>query len=175
MIASEIQPSEAEACQATTMTAGRIHPIHARPCGTPGRPIPANSRGQTLTAGLSAMSVNRISRAGPQRAAASGVALPRPNNVPDSDRRRNQPEPLETVGDTLLLGKDVVIERPECELRPVDGSALRREINTARLRENGRNLIAMLVSPFRRRRDGAVDRGDHVRMLGGEVAIDQKE
>ena len=82
---------------------------------------------------------------------------------------------MEAVGDTLLLGKDVVIERPECELRPVDGSALRREIDAARLRENGRNLIAMLVSPFRRRRDGAVDRGDHVRMLRGEVAIDQEE
>ena len=175
MTVSAIQPSEAEACQATMMSAGRIHPIHGRPCGTPGRRIAAKSRGQTLAAGLSAMSVNLISRVRPQRAAASGVALPRPNNVPDPDRRRNQPEPLEAVGDSLLLGENVVIERPERELRPIDGSLLRREINAARLRENGRNLIAVLVSPCRRRRDGAIDRGDHVRMLGGEVAIDQKE
>src|ERR1700733_13387814 len=112
MTVSEIQPSEAEACQATMRSAGRIHPIQGRPCGTAGRRRTAKNRGQTLTAGLSAMSVNCISRARPQRTAASGVALPRPNNVPDSDRRRNQPEPLEAVGDTLLLGKDVVIERP---------------------------------------------------------------
>ena len=89
MTVSAIQPSEADACQATIMTAGRIHPIHARPCGTPGRRIAAKSRGQTLAAGLSAMSVNPVSRAPPQRAAALGVALPRPNNVPDPDRRRN--------------------------------------------------------------------------------------
>ena len=82
---------------------------------------------------------------------------------------------MEAVGDTLLLGENVVIERPERELRPIDGSLLRREINAARLRENGRYLIAVLVCPCRRRRDGAIDCGDHVRMLGGEVAIDQKE
>jgi len=48
---------------------------------------------------------------------------------------------LEAVGDTLLLREDVAIERPERELRPVGGSLLRREINAARLRENGGDLI----------------------------------
>jgi hypothetical protein len=135
----------------------------------------ARSPGRTLAAGLSATSVNPVSRARPQRVASSSVALPRPNNVPNMDRRRNQPEPLEAVGDSLLLGENVVIERTERELRPVDRSALRRKIDAARLRENGRDLIAMLVSPSRRRRDGVIGRGDDVRMLGGEVAVDQKE
>src|ERR1700722_1823247 len=176
MTVSAVQPSEAEACQATMMTTGRIHPIHGRLCSrTPGRRLAANSLGQTLTAGLSAISVNLIPRARPRRAAALGVALPRLDNVPDPDRRRNQPEPLEAVGDGLLLGEDVAIERSERELRSIDGSLLRSQINAARLRENGGNLIAVLVSPCRRRRDGAIDRGDYVRMLGGEVAIDQKE
>src|ERR1700679_79138 len=98
MTVSAIQPSEAEACQATMMTAGRIHPIHGPPCGTAGRRMAAKSRGRTLAA----MSVNCISRARPQHAAALGVALPRPNDVPDTDRRRNQPEPLEAIGDGLL-------------------------------------------------------------------------
>ena len=82
---------------------------------------------------------------------------------------------MEAVSDSLLLGEDIAIERPKCELRSIDGSLLRREINAARVRENGGNLIAVLVSPCRRRRDGAIDRGDHVGVLGGEVAIDQKE
>src|ERR1700722_156987 len=175
MTVSAVQPSEAEACQATIMTTGRIHPIHSPPCRPPGRRTAAKSPGETLAAGLSAVSVNPISRAPPQRAAALGVALPRPNNIPDPYRRRNQPEPLEAVSDSLLLGEDIAIERPKCELGPIDGSALRREINAARPRENGGNLIAVLVSPCRRRRDGAIDRGDHVGVLGGEVAIDQKE
>src|ERR1700759_5244883 len=102
MTVSGIQPSEANACQATMMIAGRIQPIHGLPYATPGRRIAANSPGQTLAASLSAMSVNAISRARPQRIAALGVALPDPDNVPDMDRRRNQPEPLEAVGDTLL-------------------------------------------------------------------------
>ena len=109
MTVSVVQPSEAEACQATIITRGRIHPIHGPPCRPPGRRTTAKSPGQTLAAGLSAMSVNPVSRSPPQRAAALGVALPRPDNVPDSDRRRNQPEPLEAVGDGLLLGEDVAI------------------------------------------------------------------
>jgi hypothetical protein len=117
--------------------------------------------------------VSQSSLAGSSAAgAASGVALPRPNNVPNEDRRRNQPESLEAVGDSLLLGENIVIERPERELRPIDGPLLRREFNAAGLGENGRDLIAMLVGPCRRRRDGAIDRGDHIRMSGGEVAID---
>ena len=57
MTVSEIQPSEAEACQAAMITAGKIHPIHGRPRGTPGRRTAAKSLGQALAAGLSAMSV----------------------------------------------------------------------------------------------------------------------
>ena len=91
------------------------------------------------------------------------------------DRRRNQPEPLEAVRDGLLLGEDVVVERPECEFRSLNGSLLRSKINAARFREDGRDLIAVLVSPCRRRGDRATDRGDDVRMLSGEVAVDQKE
>ena len=93
----------------------------------------------------------------------------------NADWRRNQPKPLEAVGGGLLLSQNVVIERPERELCPINGPLLRREINAARLRENGGNLIAVLVSPGRGRRDGAINRRDYVRMLGGEVAIDQKE
>jgi hypothetical protein len=114
---------------------------------------------------FSAMSVNPVSWARPQRAASSSVALP--NNVTNTDRRRNQPEPWEAVGE--LLSEDIAIERPERELRSIDGSLLRREINAARPQENGRDLIPVLVRPCRRRR------GDYVRMLGDELAIDQKE
>jgi hypothetical protein len=174
MTVSEIQPSDEQDCQARTTSAGSIHPIHSPLCVTVGRRRAAKNRGQTLATGLSAMSVNPVSRARPRRAAGLSVGLPRPNDVPDTDRRRNQPEPLEAVRDSLLLGENVIIERPERKLRPVDGPLLRREVNAARLGENGRNLIAMFVCPFRGRRDGAIDRGD-VRMLGGEVAIDQKE
>jgi hypothetical protein len=42
---------------------------------------------------------------------------------------------LEAVGDSLLLGENVAVERPESELRPIDGSLLRRKIDAARLRE----------------------------------------
>src|SRR5882762_1865952 len=117
MTVSAIQPNDEQDCQATMTSAGRIHPIHGRLCGTADCRRAAKSRGQTLTAGLSAMSVNSISPARRQRAPSSSVALPRPDNVPDPDRRRNQPDPLEAVGDTLLLGENVVIERPECEFR----------------------------------------------------------
>src|SRR6202034_456978 len=113
MTASAIQPSDAATCQARTMIAGTIHPIHGRPCGTLSRGMAARSRGPTLATGLSAISVNPISRARRRHAAALDVALPRPNNVPHTDRRRNQTEFLETVRDLLLLGKDVVIERPK--------------------------------------------------------------
>ena len=82
---------------------------------------------------------------------------------------------METVRDRLLVGEDVVIERPERELCPIDGSLFRREINAARLRENGRNLIAMLVSPCRCRQDCGIDGRNAVRMFGREVAVDQKE
>src|SRR5580700_6374027 len=109
MTVSAIHPSEAEACQATNMIAGTIHPIHGRPCGTLSS-IAARSRGPTLTTGFCAISVNPISRARWRRAAALGVALPRPDNLPDTDWRRNQTEFMETVRDRLLLRKDVVIE-----------------------------------------------------------------
>jgi hypothetical protein len=92
----------------------------------------ARSRGQTLATGLCAISVNPISRSRWRRAPALGVALPRPNNVPDADRRGNQTERLETVRDGLLLVEDVVIERPECELRSINGSLLRSKINAVR-------------------------------------------
>src|SRR3984885_1183188 len=160
MTVAASQPSEAEACHATTMIAGAIHPIHGRSCGTLSRNMAAKSRGPTPAAGLCAILVNRTPRARWRPGAVLGVALPGPDNVADADRRRNQPEPLETVGDTLLLSEDIAIERPECELRPVGGSLLGSKINAARLRENGRNLIAVLVSPDRRRRDRAIDRGD---------------
>jgi hypothetical protein len=133
MTVSAVQPSEADACQATIITTGRIHPIHGPPCWPPARRTAAKSPGQTLAAGLSAMSVKSVSRARPQRDAALGVVLPRPNNFPDPDPRRNQPKPLEAVGDRLLLGENVLIERAERELCPVDGSALRRDVNAARL------------------------------------------
>ena len=175
MTASAVQLSEAEACQATIMTTGRIHPIHSPPCRPPGRRTAAKSPGQTLAAGLSAMSVNPISRAPPQRAAALGVALPRPNNIPDPYRRRNQPEPLEAVSDSLLLGEDVAIERPERELRSIDGSLLRGKINSACLGENGGDLIAVLVSPCRCRQDCGINGRNSVCMFGCEVAVDQKE
>ena len=125
MTVSAIQPSDAAACQATTMIAGTIYPIHGRPCGTLSRSMAAKSRGPTLAAGLCAISVNPISRARRRHAAALDAALPRPNNVPHTDRRRNQTEFLETVRDRLLLGKDVVIERPKRELRSINGSLLR--------------------------------------------------
>jgi hypothetical protein len=132
MTASAIQPSDAATCQARTMIAGTIHPIHGRPCGTLSRSVAARSRGPMLTTGLCAISVNPISRARRRRAAALGVALPRPNNVLDADRRRNQTEFLEAVRDRLLLGEDVVIERPECEFRSINRSLLRSKINAAR-------------------------------------------
>src|ERR1700722_2890629 len=113
MNVSAIQPNEAQACQATIIPTGKIHPIQGRPCGKLGRRIAAKSPCQTLAAGLSAMSVNPVSRAPPQRAAALGVALPRPNNLPDPYRRGNYPEPLDAVGDSLLLGEDIAIERPK--------------------------------------------------------------
>jgi hypothetical protein len=79
----------------------------------------ARSRGPTLATGLCAISVNP-------------VALPRPNNVPDADRRRNQTERLKTIRDGLLLVEYVVIERPKRELRSINGSLLRSEINATR-------------------------------------------
>src|ERR1700722_11316825 len=148
MTVSAIQPSDAAACQATTMIAGTIHPIHD-PCGTLSRGMAARSRGPTLATGLSAISVNPISRARRRHAAALDVALPRPNNVPHTDRRRNQTEFLETARDLLLLGKDVVIERPKRELRSINGSLLRSEINAARLGEDGSDLTAVPVGPCR--------------------------
>jgi hypothetical protein len=92
----------------------------------------AKSRGPTLATGLCAISVNPISHARWRRAGPLGVALPPPNNVPDADRRGNQTERLETIRDRLLLVEDVVIERPECELRSINGSLLRSKINAAR-------------------------------------------
>src|ERR1700733_2543762 len=175
MTASAIQPSDAATCQARTMTAGTIHPIQGRPCGTLSRSVAARSRGPMLTTGLCAISVNPISRARRRRAAALGVALPRPNNVLDADRRRNQTELLEAVRDRLLLGEDVVIERPECEFRSINRSLLRSKINAARFGKDGRDLIAVLVSPSGRRRDGAIDRGDYLRVLAGEAAVNKKE
>jgi hypothetical protein len=77
--------------------------------------------------------------------------------------------------ESLLLGEHVVGERPEGELRPINGSLLRSEINAARLGEDGRDLIAAPVGPCRRLRDSAIDGRDDVRMLGGESAADQKE
>jgi Hydrogenase/urease nickel incorporation, metallochaperone, hypA len=62
---------------------------------------------------------------------------------------------LEAVRDRLLLSEYTVAERPERELRPFNGSALRRKINAASLGEDGRDLIAVLVGPCRRGRDGA--------------------
>src|SRR5580658_3024107 len=103
MTVSATQPSEAEACQATTTIAGTIHPTHGRLWGILSRSIAAKSCGPTLTTGPSAISVNPISLARWRHAAALGVALPRPNNVPDADRRGNQAEFLETVRDGLLL------------------------------------------------------------------------
>src|SRR3984957_15554473 len=175
MNVSAIQPSDAKDCQATTMIAGRIHPTHDRTCGTLTRSIAAKSRGPTLAIGLSAMSVNPLSWARTRLPAALGVALPRPNNVPDAERRRNQSQPLEPVGDSLLLGEDVVIERPKGELRPIDRSLLRREINAACLGEDGCDLIAVLVSPCRCRQDCGIDGRNSVCVFGCEVAVDQKE
>src|SRR5580658_4482953 len=128
MTVSATQPSEAEACQATSMIAGRSHPIHSRPWGTVSRSIAAKTRGPTPATALSAISVNPISRARWPRAAPLGVALPWPDNVPDADRRRDQAEFLETVRDRLLLGEDVIVEWPERELRSINGSLLRSEI-----------------------------------------------
>src|ERR1700722_6810493 len=91
----------------------------------------ARSRGPTLATGLCAISVNPASHARWDRAAASGVALPRPNNVPDADRRGNQTERLETIRDGLLLVEDVVIKRPKRELRSINGSLLRSKIDAA--------------------------------------------
>ena len=127
-----IQPKEAAACQTTRMSPGRTHPTHGRSWGSLSRRIAAKSRGLTLATGLCAISVNPISRARWRRAAASGVALPRPNNVLDTDRRRNQTEFPETIRDRLLLGEDVFIERPKRELRSINGSLLRSRINAAR-------------------------------------------
>jgi hypothetical protein len=63
MTVSEIQPNEEAACQATTMIAGKIHPIHDWTRKTLGRRAAFKSRGQTLSTGLSAISVNPTSPA----------------------------------------------------------------------------------------------------------------
>ena len=158
------------------MTAGRIHPIHGRPCGTPGRRMAAKSRGPDA-GGRSFGDVGQSNLSGSLGGAPRRQVLLFHGQTMSRTRigAGINPSLWKRSATRLLLGENVVIERPECELRSIDRSLLRRKINAARFGENGRDLIAVLVSPCRRRRDGAIDRGDHVRMLGGEVAIDKKE
>ncbi len=47
------------------------------------------------------------------------------------DRRGDKAEALEAVGDRLLLGDDLVVERAEAEFGASDGALLRLEVDAA--------------------------------------------